>query len=133
MPLQSKLKPPLELKLVCEKKVWNTIINAYSGDFFNKGDIPLLVNYVRLKTTADRLHKKYSRTGEIVNVEGEDVVSIHFKLFITTTNAMAGLAQKLRIAPSSRMRQESPTQSAKKSTTSQTWDPDADWESHKNK
>ena len=133
MPLESKLKPPSELKLALEKKIWNTIVGAYSGDFFNEGDIPLLVNYVRLKGTSDGLHKKCAQTGEIVKIKGVEVVSTHYKLFRTTTEKMGSLAQKLRIAPSSRMRQEAPGSSAKKSSANRDFNPAGDWRKHKNK
>ena len=133
MSLESKLNPPPELKLAAEKKIWITIIGAYSGDFFNKGDIPLLVNYVRLKMTADRLHKAYAKTGEIIKKNGHEMVSPHYKLFMTTADKMGTLAQKLRIAPSARMRQEAPGQSAKKSSANRDFNPAGDWRANKNK
>ena len=132
MPLKSKLKPPSELKLACEKQIWKTIVGAYSGDFFNEGDIPLLVNYVRLKTTADRLYGEYSKTGEIVKVKGIEMISTHYKLYMSTVNSLAGLAQKLRIAPSARMRQEAPGSSAKRSSSNRDFNPAGDWRKHQN-
>ena len=131
--MESKLKPPLELKLAQEKKVWKIIVGAYSGDFFNEGDIPLLVNYVRLKVTSDRLHKEYAKTGEIVKVKGIEMISTHYKLFMATSDKMGTLAQKLRIAPSARMRQEAPGTSSKKSAANRDFNPASDWRKHKNK
>ena len=131
--IETRLKPPKELKSVAEKTVFVDIISAYSGDFFNIGDLPLLVNYVRLKMSADRLYKEVHKTGEVVyDKNGNQVPSPFFKAYNTACSTMAVLSQKLRLAPSARMRQEAPGSSSKKSTANRDWSPGGDWRDHQN-
>ena len=129
--IEQRLAPPAELKLAAEKAAWKRIVNAYSGDFFNEGDIPLLVSYVRLQMAADRLHKEYTTSGEVVrDSKGDLVMSMHYRAFMSTAEKLGGLAQKLRIAPSARMRQEAPKQSASNATGGRSWSPGSDWRDH---
>jgi len=131
--LESRLKAPTELKSVAEKKIFDAIVGAYSGDFFNIGDLPLLVNYVRIKMSADRLYKEVHRTGEVVfDKNGNQVPSPFFKAYNTACGTMATLSQKLRLAPSARMRQEAPGASAGKSRSNRDWNPGSDWRDHQN-
>jgi len=131
--IESRLKPPPELKSVAEKKLFSNIISAYSGDFFNVGDLPLLINYVRIKMSADRLYKEVHKTGEVVyDKNGNQTPSPFFKAYNTACGTMATLSQKLRLAPSARMRQEAPVSSSKKATASRDWRPGGDWRDHRN-
>ncbi len=131
--IETRLKPPTELKSVTEKKVFNEIVGAYSGDFFNIGDMPLLINYVRIKMSADRLYKEVHKTGEVVyDKNGNQVPSPFFKAYNTACGTMATLSQKLRLAPSARMRQEAPGSSAKKSTSNRDYRPASNWRDHQN-
>lgn len=131
--LETRLKPPSELKSVTEKRVFEGIVTAYSGDFFNVGDYPLLINYVRSKLSADRLYKEVLARGEVVyDKHDNEVPSAYFKAYNTVCGTLATLSQKLRLAPSARMRQEAPGFSSKKSTSSRDWNPGGDWRDHKN-
>lgn len=126
--LESRLKPPTELKSVAEKKIFNALVGAYSGDFFNIADMPLLVNYVRIKMSADRLYKEVYKTGEVVfDKNGNQVPSPFFKAYNTACGTMAVLSQKLRLAPSARMRQEQPGSSSKKKRGNKDFEPGGDW------
>ena len=131
--IESKLKPPSELKVASEKRIFKSIINAYSGDFFNEGDIPMLVNYVRLKSAADKCHTEYSTNGEIITINGTQTINPYYNLFMKTVERMNSVAQKLRIAPSARMRQEAPRSSATKARSGSSFNPAADWRDHQNK
>ena len=126
--IETRLKPPSELKSVAQKRVFNEIVEAYAGDFFNTGDLPLLLNYVRLKLSTDRLYKEVVKRGEVIYDKNSNLVpSPFFRAYNTGCTTMAALAQKLRIAPSARMRQEAPGQSAKRATGGRDYQPGSDW------
>ena len=125
MVIKSTIKPPKELKQVGEKALFRGIVGTYSSDFFNTADIPMLVQYVQLKLSADRCYAIVLADGEVIyNTKGELVPSPYLKAYTGLCSTMANLSQKLRIAPSSRMRQESPGGSAGKAKNSKDYKPD---------
>ena len=126
MPIKSTIKPPKELTQVGEKTLFKEIIATYSSDFFNKGDIPLIVKYVQLSMSATRCYATVLLDGEVIyNTKGELVPSPYLKTYTSICSTMANIAQKLRIAPSARLRQEDPGSSVNKAKGSKDYRPDS--------
>lgn len=128
MPGKTTIKVPKQLREVSEKTLFKEIVGAYSADFFNAGDMPMLIQYVQLKTSADRCYEYVLADGEVIyNKAGNLITSPHLKTYTTICSTMATLAQKLRIAPSSRMRQEVPGGSSGKAAKSRDYNPSSGW------
>ena len=124
MAIKSTIKPPKELTEVGEKSLFKEIIGAYSAEFFNKADIPLIVKYVQLSMSATRCYAEVLRNGEVIRLKNGDLItSPYLKTYTGLCSSMANIAQKLRIAPSARMRQEVPGGSAGKAKASKDYRP----------
>ena len=124
MAVPKKLRPPSVLKSPSEKRLFNQIVNTYSTGHFNEADKSMITQYVQLKMAADRCHVKILSLGEVIeNTKGELVPSPYIKTFASLCATMGTLSQKLRISPSSRMRQEQPSGSAGKAQNNKDYNP----------
>lgn len=91
-----------------EKEIWVDIVNTRTGDYWNRGDIPILKMYCRLTADIDRLTDEIRAEGEVIeNSHGNPIVNP--KIVIRTYNEakLMTLCTKLRMQPSSRVSGES--------------------------
>lgn len=127
----TRLPVPKELKLKVEKLLWANIIGSYGADYFNQGDVPLLVSYVRMTVLSDKYYKLLGKLGDYIeDSNGRLSPSPYFKMLRDANTTQMACAQKLRIAPSGRVRPEQVKQSNRRAKEGRVFDPKSDWESH---
>jgi len=127
----TRLDIPKELTLKGEKEVWHQIIGAYPADYFNTGDLALLVNYCRMKMLADKSYGLLKREGEIIeNNTGNPITNPRLKVYKEALNSLGVLSTKLRIATNGRIPVDAPRHASKQAKADKVFSPGSDWRDH---
>ena len=85
------------------EKIWTEIVNTKTGDYWTKGDIPLLKMYCRCAYDIERLTEDIDTEGEVIfNARGNPVVNPKVVVRGFAEGRLMTLATKLRMQPSSR-------------------------------
>lgn len=86
------------------RDIWTTTVNTKTGDYWSKGDIPILEIYCRNAADIRRLSKEIADEGEIIfNANGNPVVNPKIVVRGYAESKLMSLCTKLRLQPSSRM------------------------------
>lgn len=127
--LYGRLKKPTEIKDKKEAKMWRDIVGSYAPDYFNHGDTPLIINYIRAKVMADRAYEELQTQGNVVEAERGPVANPNLKIWKDSSSILASLSTKLRLAPNGRTRPEDGKQANRKMQAGKVFDPNSDWRS----
>jgi P27 family predicted phage terminase small subunit len=100
---RARLKPPVYLTPE-QKKEWRAITNSLPADYFKPSDVPLLAAFCCAATFYKQAAAEVARDGVTVEVVGKGRRMAHpaANMLVTQSSAMAQLAVKLRLCPSSR-------------------------------
>lgn len=99
------------------REVWTTTVNTKTGDYWSKGDIPILEIYCRNAEDIRRLTNEITDEGEIIfNANGNPVVNPKIVVRGYAESKLMALCTKLRLQPSSRMDTKGETGQLKKKT-----------------
>ena len=86
------------------RDIWTTTVNTKTGDYWSKGDIPILEIYCRNAADIRRLSDEIKDEGEIIfNANGNPVVNPKIMVRGFAESKLMSLCTKLRLQPSSRM------------------------------
>lgn len=86
------------------RDIWTTTVNTKTGDYWSKGDIPILEIYCRNAADIRRLSQEIYDEGEIIyNANGNPVVNPKIVVRGYAESKLMSLCTKLRLQPSSRM------------------------------
>lgn len=86
------------------REIWRDTVNTKTGDYWSKGDIPILMMYCRCAHDIDRLTNDIEDEGEVIdNARGNPVVNPKVVVRGFAEARLMGLCTKLRLQPSSRM------------------------------
>lgn len=84
--------------------IWTVTVNTKTGDYWSKGDVPLLEMYCRNAADIRRLSMEIKDEGEIIfNANGNPVVNPKIMVRGYAEGRLMSLCTKLRLQPSSRM------------------------------
>lgn len=90
-----------------ECELFNQVVQSMKVGFFIESDRILIEEFIKLKQVSDVAYQQLKDHDDLSSVEGNRIVGILAK----TSGAIATISQKLSIAPSSRQRFESKTNS----------------------
>lgn len=86
------------------RDIWTMTVNTKTGDYWSKGDVPLLEMYCRNAADIRRLSLEIKDEGEIIfNANGNPVVNPKIVVRGYAEAKLMSLCTKLRLQPSSRM------------------------------
>lgn len=86
------------------RDIWRDTVNTKTGDYWSKGDVPLLEMYCRNAADIRRLSEEIKDEGEIIyNANGNPVVNPKIVVRGYAESKLMTLCTKLRLQPSSRM------------------------------
>lgn len=86
------------------KSIWRQTVNTKTGDYWSKGDVPILVMYCRCAWDIDDLTEDIEREGAVIeNARGNPVVNPKVVVRGFAESRLMSLCTKLRLQPSSRM------------------------------
>lgn len=86
------------------RDIWRDTVNTKTGDYWSKGDVPLLEMYCRNAADIRRLSEEIKEEGEIIfNANGNPVVNPKIVVRGYAESKLMTLCTKLRLQPSSRM------------------------------
>lgn len=86
------------------RDIWTVTVNTKTGDYWSKGDVPLLEMYCRNAADIRRLSIEIKDEGEIIfNANGNPVVNPKIVVRGYAEAKLMSLCTKLRLQPSSRM------------------------------
>ena len=86
------------------RDIWRETVNTKTGDYWSKGDVPLLEMYCRNAADIRRLSNEIKEEGEIIfNANGNPVVNPKIMVRGYAESKLMSLCTKLRLQPSSRM------------------------------
>lgn len=86
------------------RDVWTLTVNTKTGDYWSKGDIPILEIYCRYADDIRRLSLEIKEEGEVIyNANGNPVVNPKVTVRGFAEAKLMSLCTKLRLQPSSRM------------------------------
>lgn len=98
----ARLPPPPELN-PAQAKIWTTIVDSKSPDYFAAGDAPLLKAYCVATYWHEEASKDLSEKGMVLlNKRGTQIQNPAAAIMAAQAATMAQLSQKLRLAQSSR-------------------------------
>lgn len=84
--------------------IWLETVNTKTGDYWSRGDVPLLEMYCRNAADIRRLSEEIKEEGEIIlNANGNPVVNPKIMVRGYAESKLMSLCTKLRLQPSSRM------------------------------
>lgn len=86
--------------------VWRSVVAALPAEHFFESDLPLLAEYCHTVDILERIREEWISTGSfstINKVNGDIAVNPTLNALNRTQGALAALAGKLRICPSSRV------------------------------
>lgn len=121
---------PKELTNRHERKLWKEILGSYSNDYFNLGDVPMLVNYIRAKLLSDQAYENFTTQGHTLDTEKGLIANPAIKIWKDACGTLSVLGTKLRLAPNGRTRPEDGKQSNRKAKDSKVFSPTSDWRDH---
>lgn len=98
---------PTETLNMREVELFNTIVKSMKVGFFIESDRLLIEEFIKLKQVSDNAYQQLKDYDDLSTPEGNRIVGIMAK----TAGAISTISQKLSIAPSSRQRFESKTNS----------------------
>lgn len=97
------------------REIWLRTVNTKTGDYWSKGDIPLLELYCRNAHDINRLTQEIMEEGEVIfNANGNPVVNPKVAIRGYAEARLMGLCTKLRLQPSSRMNSDNEGHQLKK-------------------
>lgn len=86
-----------------QKSIWCDIVNTKSGDYWTRGDLPLLRMYCRNVTDIERLAIEIQEEGEVIhNANGNPIINPKIVIKGYAEAKLMTLCTKLRMQPSSR-------------------------------
>ena len=98
---RGRLRPPADLDHGV-KRVFTGIVAACPPDHFVASDTPLLIEYVRAVTMAERASVALRNDGPVLDGRPSPWITIQEK----QVRAMTALSMRLRLSPQARMRPE---------------------------
>lgn len=99
------------------QEIWTETVNTKTGDYWSRGDIPLLEMYCRNTSDIRRLSAEIKEEGEIIfNANGNLVVNPKIVVRGYAETKLMSLCTKLRLQPSSRMDTKNEGSQLKKKT-----------------
>jgi|SRR5690606_17158381 len=91
-----------------QRKLWQEIVDSLPADFFRPGDVPLLAAYCKAWSFYLLACAEIEANGVTLQDErGKRFANPAQQMVVTQASAMAQLATKLRLAPSSRYTEKS--------------------------
>lgn len=96
-------------------EIWVQTVNTKTGDYWSKGDIPLLKLYCRVAHDIDRLDQEILDEGEVILNTRENLV-VNPKIMVRgfAEGRLLSLATKLHMQPASRMDSKNEANQGKK-------------------
>lgn len=86
------------------RDIWRETVNTKTGDYWSRGDVPLLEMYCRNADDIRRLSREIAEEGEIIlNANSNPVVNPKIMVRGYAESKLMSLCTKLRLQPSSRM------------------------------
>lgn len=102
------------------KETWLRTVNTKTGDYWSKGDVPLLKLYCRVATDIERLSEDIEVEGEVIhNANGNPVVNPKIVVRGYAESRLMALCTKLRLQPSSRMNSDGEERQGRKKAKAQ--------------
>lgn len=102
-----------------EKGHWDEIVNSMPADWFSGSSVPVLVEYVRAKTSCDLCH--LSVAAAMAGGEPKEIESA-MKIRDMESRRLVSLATKLRLTQQSRYTPKAANTAAKKVGNTRPWD-----------
>ena len=107
-----------------EAELWRSIVNARPSDWFDAASIPLLTEYVRLKTSIDILNEQVSKAEKTIAETGAvpDGYSTAVRILDMKQGRMAQLAMKMRLTQQARYDKNKAHTETKKAAPRKLWE-----------
>ena len=98
----ARFAPPAHLS-AAQAEEWSNIVDSLPADYFRPGDIPLLAAYCMASTFYKRAAADMEARGmTMMDDKGREYVNPSHQVLTSQASAMAQMAVKLRLCPSSR-------------------------------
>lgn len=86
------------------EEIWRTTVNTKTGDYWSKGDIPILMMYCRHAWDIQTLSEEIDEEGMVIfNANGNPIVNPKIVIRGYCEAKILSLCTKLRLQPASRM------------------------------
>jgi len=100
----ARLQPDEDILTKRQMSLWQKIVDSLPADFFRPGDVPLLAAYCKAWDFYLQACAEIEANGvTIEDASGKRYANPAQSLVVTQASAMAQLAVKLRLSPSSRI------------------------------
>jgi P27 family predicted phage terminase small subunit len=108
VPMSAARMPPHHSLTEQQAPLWVEIVDSLPADFFRPGDTPLLAAYCKAWSFYLRASAEIEANGVTLEDErGKRYANPASQMVVTQASAMAQMATKLRLAPSSRYSEKS--------------------------
>lgn len=117
-----RMEPPLGVLTEKQVELWRGIVDSLPADFFRPGDSPLLVAYCKAYSFWLQASEDMEVNGiTITDDKGRRQANPAHSILVTQASAMAQLAVKLRLSPSSRISAQKAGTGAGQPTGNRPW------------
>lgn len=119
----ARLAPPPGRLTELQEQLWREIVDSHPADFFRPADAPLLTAYCKAFSHYLNADKDIETRGHtLADDKGREYANPSGQLLVSQASAMAQLAVKLRLAPSSRTSHKVAGRAADQPTGKRPWE-----------
>jgi P27 family predicted phage terminase small subunit len=118
-----RMEPPADVLTESQVELWRGIVDSLPADYFRPWDSPLLVAYCKAYSFWLQASADLETNGiTIEDDKGRRLANPAHSILVTQASAMAQLAVKLRLSPSSRISPQKAGTQAAQATGKRPWE-----------